>query len=393
VRWLVGAVALCVGCLIAFTALAAGPARPVLRGPSLVATGVPISLRGAAPGLDAVSLERRTASRWVEVDRAKVRNGRFHIHYAPHRLRPRYRLRVTGIGGAVSNVLTVRSRAVTLAAVGDVNLADNPGRQIAAHGAGWPWGSVGSVLRAADLAFANLECSVSRRGAPVPKDYNFRANPAYLRAAHERGGLDLVNLANNHTGDYGAQALTDTIHHVKAAGMIPVGAGSDERGALTPRVVEVLGLKVAFVGFSQIGPIGFAAGPGHPGTAWATPENVRRAVLAARRRADVVIATFHWGIEKRTTPTPEQVAAASVAIAAGATAVIGGHPHVLQPVVVPRPRRVIAYSMGNFVFGASSPGTTRTGILELRLTARGVIGRSFRHATIVGTRPVLARRG
>ena len=72
---------------------------------------------------------------------------------------------------------------------------------------------------------------------------------------------------------------------------------------------------------------------------------------------------------------------------------IGGHPHVLQPVVVPRPRRVIAYSMGNFVFGASSPATTRTGILELRLSTRGVIGRRFRHATIVGTRPVLARRG
>ena len=164
-RWPVAAVALVGGCLIAFTALAAGPARPVLRGPDLVATGVPISLRGSAPGLDSVALERRTASRWVEVAKARVRAGRFHIHYAPRQLRPRYRLRVTGIGGAVSNVLTVHSRAVTFAAVGDVNLADAAGRQIAAHGSGWPWASAGPVLRGADLAFANLECSVSRRGA------------------------------------------------------------------------------------------------------------------------------------------------------------------------------------------------------------------------------------
>ena len=288
-RWPIAAVALVGGCLIAFTALAAGPARPVLRGPGLVATGVPISLRGSAPGLEGVALERRTASRWVEVAKAKVKGGRFHIHYAPRQLRSRYRLRVTGIGGAVSNVLTVHSRAVTLAAVGDVNLADAAGRQIAAHGAAWPWASAGPALRGADLAFANLECSVSRRGAPVPKDYNFRADPASLAAAHLGGGLDVVNLANNHSGDYGTQALLDTIHHVKAAGMVPVGAGSDLQGALTPRVVEVLGLRIAFVGFSQIGPLGFAAGPGHPGTAWATPQNVRGADPrreAARRRRD-----------------------------------------------------------------------------------------------------------
>jgi len=392
VRWLVAAIVLCAGSLFALSALAADPGPPVLRGPKLVATGVTIRLRGSATGVDAVALERRTARRWVRVADARVRNGRFRFRYAPHARRTRYRLRVAAPHGAVSNVVTVRSRAVTLAAVGDVNLGDAPGGQIAAHGPGWPWQSVGPVLRGADIAFANLECSISRRGSPVPKQYNFRANPGYLAAAHSGGGLDVVNLANNHTGDFGTLALQDTIHHVKAAGMVPVGAGYDVAGALTPRVVEALGLRVAFVGFSQIGPISFAAAPGKPGSAWATPQNVRSAVLAARRRADVVIATFHWGIEKQTTPSAEQVAAARVAIAAGADAVIGAHPHVLQPIRSGGPRKVIAYSLGNFIFGASSAGTTRTGILELRLTTRGVIGRRFRHATIVGTRPVLARR-
>lgn len=390
-RWIVGAVVVGCGALFALAALAATPGRPVLRGPTVVATGVPIRLHGSAVGVDAVSLERRTATRWVKVARARVKTNHFHLVYAPHDLRPRYRLRVTAIAGAVSKVLTVRSRAVTLDAVGDVNLADAAGNQIAAHGAAWPWQSVGPTLRHADIAFANLECTVSRRGIRVVKKYNFRANPSSLAAAHQRGGLDVVNLANNHTGDFGTAALGDTIHYVKAAGMVPVGAGYDVHGALTPRVVTVLGLRVAFVGFSQIGPIEFSAAPGKSGTAWATPANVIAAVHAARKQADVVIATFHWGIEKTTTPTGEQMAAARLALTAGADAVIGGHPHVLQPIRTVA-RKLIAYSMGNFVFGASSAGTTSTGILELRLTARGVAGHRFVPVTIVATRPVLAGR-
>ena len=92
---------------------------------------------------------------------------------------------------------------------------------------------------------------------------------------------------------------------------------------------------------------------------------------AARRKADVVVATFHWGIEKQTLETARQRELADVAVRAGAQVVIGAHPHTLQPV-----RRqggaIVAYSLGNFVFGAQSPETTTTGILEPDLTAEGV---------------------
>ena len=66
---------------------------------------------------------------------------------------------------------------------------------------------------------------------------------------------------------------------------------------------------------------------------------------------------------------------------------IGAHPHVLQPIVRPAPRRVVAYSLGNFVWSAGSAATARTGLLRLELSARGVEGMRFIAARIVGTRP------
>jgi poly-gamma-glutamate capsule biosynthesis protein CapA/YwtB (metallophosphatase superfamily) len=169
--------------------------------------------------------------------------------------------------------------------------------------------------------------------------------------------------------------------------MKAIGAGPDLRRALEPQVVRRLGLRVAFVGFSEIAPLEFAAQPGRPGTAWATPEAIATAVQAARRKADVVVATFHWGIEKQTLETARQRELADVAVRAGAQVVIGAHPHTLQPI-----RRqggaIVAYSLGNFVFGAHSPETSTTGILELGLTAEGVARASWHPARISGGRPM-----
>jgi poly-gamma-glutamate synthesis protein (capsule biosynthesis protein) len=153
-------------------------------------------------------------------------------------------------------------------------------------------------------------------------------------------------------------------------------------------VVERLGLKVAFVGFSEIAPIEFAAAKGRPGTAWADPGNIAAAVHEARKQADIVVATFHWGIERQTLETARQRELADVAVRAGAQVVVGAHPHTLQPV-----RRqggaIVAYSLGNFVFGAESPETSSTGILELDLTAEGVAKARWRAAHIAGGRPEL----
>ena len=99
-----------------------------------------------------------------------------------------------------------------------------------------------------------------------------------------------------------------------------------------------------------------------------------------------MVATFHWGIEKQTLESADQRMLADAAVNAGAQLVIGAHPHTLQPV-----RRegsaLVAYSLGNFVFGAYSSDTSTTGILEVDLTAEGVSAARWREGRITGGRP------
>jgi poly-gamma-glutamate capsule biosynthesis protein CapA/YwtB (metallophosphatase superfamily) len=278
--------------------------------------------------------------------------------------------------------IPITVRPLRLAAVGDINLSDSPAD---------PWQGTGKALKSADLAFGNLESAVSTRGEPFPKQYNFRANPAALASLRRNSGIDVLNLANNHVGDYGPDATVDTVRDVERLGMKAVGAGPNLRRALAPQIVKRLGLRVAFVGFSEIAPIEFAAALGHPGTAWARPDRIAAAVQAARRKADVVVVTFHWGIERQTLESERQRQLADVAVRNGAQVVIGAHPHTLQPV-----RRqggaIVAYSLGNFVFAAQSPETTATGILELDLTAEGVTRGEWRPARISGGSPLLDKR-
>ncbi len=140
-----------------------------------------------------------------------------------------------------------------------------------------------------------------------------------------------------------------------------------------PQVVTRLGLRVAFVGFSDIGPAVVLRRPRRARARRA--RRSRRSPPACARpaaRADVVVATFHWGVERATSENARQRAFAQAALNAGASAVIGAHPHVLQPVRRLAGRRLIAYSLGNFVWSAGSAATARTGILRLGLSTRGV---------------------
>jgi hypothetical protein len=377
------------------TTVGATPERGLkLRGPKVVATGVSIKLAGSdsLPGAY-IDVERRRSGRWQRIKSTTAgEDGRFTVNYKPLNLSRRYVFRARAADGSLSAELDVLSRDVTLMAVGDVNLGDGPATAMAVRGRKWPWRSVAPLLRKADIAAANLECAVSKRGAAVPKEFNFRGTPGALRVARRFAGLDVVSLANNHAGDYGAPAMLDTARYARRFSIVPVGAGVDRSVAYRPRVVEVLGLRVAFLAFSDIGPVSFFAAREKPGTAAASVPAVRSAVKRAARSADLVVTTFHWGIERATQENGRQRALAVAALSAGAKVVIGGHPHVLQPIRRVGKRRVVAYSLGNFIFSAGSPGTARTGVLKLRLSQRGVEGVRFLPAAIVNSQPRLIGR-
>ena len=260
---------------------------------------------------------------------------------------------------------------VTIVFGGDVDFDRRVRQVIAAEGVDAPWRFMAPTLRSADLAFLNLECAVSTRGRPEQKTYTFRGDPSALAGA-KRAGVDVFSLANNHTLDYGLDAFHDTIRHVNAAGIKTTGAGRDLAEAIKPAVFTVNGRRIAFLGLSAIIPHPkWKAGPGHPGIAYDDDAVITRAVREATKVADIVIPYFHWGIEYTYQPSAAQRRAARTAIRAGATMVIGGHTHVLQPVEV-FDGRLVAWSMSNLVF-QSRPASVHTQLLKVTVHPNGAV--------------------
>jgi poly-gamma-glutamate capsule biosynthesis protein CapA/YwtB (metallophosphatase superfamily) len=244
------------------------------------------------------------------------------------------------------------------------------------------------LLRAADIATVNLEGAISERGvAAANKQYHFRGGPALLRGAAHVAGIDLVTVANNHSLDFGRDAFLDTLSAAHDAGLKTVGGGATIDQARRPAMLEAGGLRIAVLGYSDVRPYGFDAGPDWAGTAPADPYAIA-ADVAARRRADLVVVWFHWGVELATSPNGQQQALADAALAAGASVVLGAHPHVLQP-ITRRGHKLVAWSLGNFVFPSGRPQTTSTGVLLASLDAHGVTGFRLARATIHGFRPEL----
>ena len=303
----------------------------------------------------------------------------------------RYGLRVAGAARAASaGVLVVRP--LVLDAVGDITFGEQVGAAVSVHGGAYPWTGVARALRAADVTVGNLETSVSTRGsAEIPK-YAFRGPPQALPPMSRFAGFDVLTLANNHAPDYGPEALLDTLRYVRAAGIEPIGAGANELLARRPAIVEAGGLKVAFLGYSDVNPPGFRATATTPGTAAADPDEIAADVRAARRKAEVVVCFMHWGVELQPRPDSRQEQLAAACLSAGAQVVLGAHPHVLGPVSRPTPRTLVAWTLGNFVF-PSTGAAAHTAILQVRLDAHGVRGYRLLPVEIEGFRPQLLTAG
>lgn len=246
----------------------------------------------------------------------------------------------------------------------------------------WGFDQVAPLTRAADLFVVNLECPFTARGEKIAKNFNFKARPE-LVAALLAGGVDVVSLANNHLMDYGAEGLVDTRATLDAAKIRHFGAGESLLEARAPAVVEVKGIKIAFLGYFFLGdrniePPEVIASPETPGVAGhfkdlaALSGWVAEDVRAAKKKADLVLPFFHWGREGTVQPEPYQLQLARAAIDAGAAAVLGSHPHVLQGMELYKGAPIF-YSLGNFVFGGNwNPRDKRTALVELTVSRKKV---------------------
>lgn len=257
---------------------------------------------------------------------------------------------------------------VRLAFVGDVMLADGPGRVIASGRD--PFAHVAERLRLADVRIGNLECVIARSGRALDKPWTFRAHPRVLPVLQRH--LDAVSIANNHVGDFGREAFTEMLGHLDASGIPRVGGGRNLAEAHRPLVIEKHGLRIALLAYDEFFPRSFEAGPDRPGSAWSDDEQVADDIRRARseHRADLVIPFMHWGSEGEPVANARQRQLARLMIDAGADAVVGAHPHVVQDAEVHRGKPIV-YSLGNFVFDGFEALDQRTGWMLFLTVDRG----------------------
>lgn len=218
-----------------------------------------------------------------------------------------------------------------------------------------------SELKDSDILFANLEGDVSDVGNNVGSKYSFRMDPSVLPVVKE-AGFDIVSFANNHVGDWNISAFKDTLSRLEENGILKTGAGINKIDASSPTIIEKNGVKFGFLGFSDVGPNWIEAKEDTPGILLASDPNLKTIIANAKTKCDVLIVSFHWGVEYKTVHNTHQEELAHAAIDSGADMIIGHHPHVMQDIGEYKDKPIV-YSLGNFIFDQYFSTDTMRGML------------------------------
>ncbi|MDO5316131.1 MAG: CapA family protein [bacterium] len=212
-------------------------------------------------------------------------------------------------------------------------------------------------MRGFDFRIGTLETAIGTNLPFDPVKMSGRQNIIYSRNEDffrvKDMGFDVVSLANNHIWDLGEEGLLNTIRLLDENGIQHCGAGRNAEEAERPAVIEKNGLRVAILGYCMYGNpwLGYVE-LAKENKAGVNPLDIKKVIediKKAKQDYDKVIVLPHWGREYRYEPLKECRTMAKLMIDAGADAVLGSHPHQIQPVVNYK-KRVICYSMGNFLF-------------------------------------------
>ncbi|MDR3519605.1 MAG: CapA family protein [Candidatus Pacebacteria bacterium] len=227
-----------------------------------------------------------------------------------------------------------------------------------------------NIFKQSDIAFANLEGPISDQGTNKNNLYSFRMDPA-VAPALAGAGISILSVANNHIGDWGISAFTDTLSSLNENEIAYTGGGLTEAEADAPTIINKYGMKIGFLAFSDVGPNDMAAGVNTPGILLASDPNFDNIIKNAASQVDDLVVSFHFGDEYQTKHNARQEQLAHEAVNDGAKIVIGSHPHVVEDTEIYK-NSYIAYSLGNLVFDQPFSANTMQGmLLEIQLNKDG----------------------
>lgn len=227
---------------------------------------------------------------------------------------------------------------ITLSAAGDCTLgidsrySHNFNKYYRKKGDSYFFKKVAPIFSQDDITIVNFEGTLTTSKKRARKTFTFKGPKKYASIL-KKGSVEVVNLANNHSKDYGNVSLSDTQKTMNQNNI-----GYCRNTVINYQTVN--GVKTAFLGFNALNKI--------------TKNQIKTGIRAAQKNnAEIIIVSFHWGVERKYYPNKKQKTLGHYAIDCGASLVLGHHPHVLQGIEKYNGRYIV-YSLGNFCFGGNS---------------------------------------
>ena len=272
---------------------------------------------------------------------------------------------------------------LVIKAVGDIMLGrgveyhlDNQGRD-----SSYPFQHVAEVLSTADVVFGNLECPMTESSKSLDPSgkYILKCRPDLVESL-KYAGFNILNLANNHIMDYYEKGLFDTMETLEKRGILYCGAGKDIREAREPAVMNVDGLRVYVLGYTDMAEyfykgdpmIKYEAEEQKSGVAPRRLEYIKEDIESIQENADIIIVSLHWGVEDSFEVTKEQREFAYQLIDIGTDIILGHHPHKFQGVEIYKGKPIV-YSMGNFIFDQNDPLKQESFILDMSFAGNELV--------------------
>ena len=252
----------------------------------------------------------------------------------------------------------------------------------------WPFRDIAPVLMGADIAFVNLESPFSDKGKTVNEGMLFKAEPEMI-AGLELAGIDIVSTANNHARDRDSYGVEFTLDLLSKHSIVAVGTAKSADDVHKGAVLVRNGVRFGFLAYTYDQANGNRKDQDDR-VAMMDVAQMKLDVAAMKTRADVAIVSMHAGTEYAAKPNAQQKEFAHAAVDAGATVVVGHHPHVQQP-WEEYGGGAIFYSLGNLVFDRFQRAETQKGALaEVVFNGKTLMHAGVLPVDIVRTVPRLA---
>ena len=260
---------------------------------------------------------------------------------------------------------------ITLSAVGDMMLGRSGLSQVDSSEIDRIFHGVESLLSQFDIRFGNLEMPLTdknSRNPAKPADYPALKGSKGFGTVLKKAGFDVLTLANNHIMDYGEEGLNDTIEILRENSISYIGVGANEQEARQPLIITKKGITFGILAYS----CAYMADSTNAGCASVYKHSqIINDIKNLKKKVDHVIVSTHRGLEYCDYPTPTHRKESMNMVDAGASLVLGHHPHVVQGIEEYKDG-IICHSLGNFVFDLFDQGLYHKSLNESLVGKEGI---------------------